>query len=73
MVDTLGLGYITRERGVHMPKTKAPYPTEFKSEAVRLCCESGKPMSMIARDLGVLIESLRAVRTLNPDAAAAAS
>jgi transposase-like protein len=56
-----------------MPKTKAPYPTEFKSEAVRLCCESGKPMSMIARDLGVLIESLRAVRTLNPDAAAAAS
>jgi transposase len=56
----LRLGYIIRERGVHMPKTKAPYPTEFKSEAVRLCRESGKPRSMIARDLGVSSESLRA-------------
>ena len=43
-----------------MPKTKAPYPPEFKAEAVRLCRESGTPMSAIARDLGVSTESLRA-------------
>ena len=42
-----------------MPKTKAPYPPEFSAEAVRLCRESGQPMSTIAGDLGVSTESLR--------------
>ena len=59
-MDTLRLGGITRGKEVDMPKTKAPYPPEFKAEAVRLCRESGTPMSAIARDLGVSTESLRA-------------
>ncbi len=42
-----------------MGKTRAPYPAEFKEEAVRLARTSGKPTSQIARDLGVSFESLR--------------
>ena len=42
-----------------MGKTKAPYPAEFKQEAVRLARTSGKPTSQLARDLGVSFESLR--------------
>lgn len=43
-----------------MPRTRPPYPTEFRAEAVRLVKESGKPVSAIARELGVSFESLRA-------------
>ncbi len=51
---------IVPEKGVHeMRKTRAPYPAEFKEEAVRLARTSGKPTSQIARDLGVSFESLR--------------
>jgi len=42
-----------------MGKTKAPYPAEFKQEAVRLVKSSGKPVAQIARELGVSFESLR--------------
>jgi transposase len=42
-----------------MPKTRPPYPPEFRAEAVRLVQSSGKPVSMIARELGVSVESLR--------------
>lgn len=42
-----------------MPKTKPPYPPEFRREAVRLVRESGKTMTQIAADLGVSLESLR--------------
>lgn len=42
-----------------MPRTRPPYPQEFRREAVRLVKESGKPMSQISRDLGVSVESLR--------------
>ncbi len=42
-----------------MGKTKAPYPAEFKEEAVRLVKSSGKPVAQIARELGVSFESLR--------------
>jgi len=42
-----------------MPRTRPPYPQEFRVEAVRLVKESGKPMSQISRDLGVSVESLR--------------
>ena len=42
-----------------MGKTRAPYPAEFKEEAVRLVKSSGKPMAQIARELGVSFESLR--------------
>ena len=53
LVDTLGL-CIVPEKGVReMGKTKAPYPAEFKEEAVRLVKSSGKPVAQIARELGV--------------------
>lgn len=42
-----------------MGKTKPPYPAEFKAEAVRLARTLGKPVSQIARELGVSFESLR--------------
>lgn len=42
-----------------MPRTRPPSPPEFRQEAVRLARESGKPVSQIAKDLGVSYESLR--------------
>jgi transposase len=36
-----------------MPKQQKTYTREFKLEAVQLVKSSGKPMSQIARDLGV--------------------
>ena len=42
-----------------MGKTRPPYPAEFKAEAVRLARSGGKPVSEVARDLGVSYESLR--------------
>ena len=42
-----------------MPRTRPPYPLEFRQEAVRLARESGKPSAQIAQDLGVSYESLR--------------
>lgn len=37
----------------------APYPLEFKAEAVRLYRESGKSLQQVADDLGVSSNSLR--------------
>lgn len=42
-----------------MPRSRMPYPPEFREEAVRLVRESGKPMAEVARDLGMSVESLR--------------
>ena len=42
-----------------MGKTKPPYPTEFRAEAVRLARTSGRPLREIAEDLGCSLESLR--------------
>ncbi len=42
-----------------MPKTRPPYPPEFKAEAVKLARSSRKPLSGLARDLGVSTETLR--------------
>ena len=42
-----------------MPKTRPPYPAEFREEAVRLALTSGKRTSEIAANLGVSYESLR--------------
>ena len=42
-----------------MSRTRPPYPKEFKEEAVRLVRESKKPISQIAKDLGVSDVSLR--------------
>jgi transposase len=42
-----------------VPRTRPPYPPEFRVEAVRLIRSSGKPLSKISRDLGVSEQSLR--------------
>ena len=42
-----------------MPKSKPPYPPEFRAEAIRLARTSGKPRSQLARELGVTGETLR--------------
>ena len=42
-----------------MPRSRPPYPPEFKEEAVRLVRESGKSITDVARDLGVSGESIR--------------
>jgi transposase len=42
-----------------MPRTRPPYPSEFREEAVRLALTSGRSPGEIAKDLGVSYESLR--------------
>ena len=42
-----------------MGKTHAPYPQEFREEAVRLVRESGKSIGRVAKDLGISDQSLR--------------
>jgi transposase len=42
-----------------MPKTRPPYPPEFREEAVRLVRSSGRSPRDIAADLGVSEQTLR--------------
>lgn len=42
-----------------MPQSKAPYPSEFRVEAVRLIREGGRRISEVSRSLGVSVETLR--------------
>ncbi len=42
-----------------MPKTRPPYPAEFRANAVKLLRSSGKTIPEVARDLGCSTESLR--------------
>ncbi len=42
-----------------MPRTRAPYPLEFRREAVQLVRSSGKSIKQIADDLGVTDQTLR--------------
>lgn len=42
-----------------MPRTRPPYPPEFKAEAIRLVKTSADPLSQIAKDLGVSDQTLR--------------
>ena len=41
-----------------MPKSRPPYPRQFREEAVRLVRESGKSRARIAKDLGISEQSL---------------
>lgn len=42
-----------------MPRTRPPYPPEFRAEAIRLAKTSGEPISRIAKDLGISDQTLR--------------
>jgi transposase len=42
-----------------VPKTRPPYPPEFRREAVRLVRSSERPLPVIAAELGVSPQSLR--------------
>lgn len=42
-----------------MPKSPAPYPQEFRDEAVQLLHSSEKPLRQLARELGISDETLR--------------
>ena len=42
-----------------MGRRQAPYPPEFREEAVRLVREGGKSMGHVAKDLGIADQSLR--------------
>ncbi len=42
-----------------MPRTRPPYPPEFRAEAVKLARSSEKPLSELARVFGVSTETLR--------------
>jgi transposase len=42
-----------------MPKSRPPYPPEFRAEAIRLMRTSGKPLAQLARELDVSSETLR--------------
>jgi len=42
-----------------VPRTRPPYPPEFKAEAVRLAKTSGETIRQIAKDLGISDQTLR--------------
>jgi len=42
-----------------VPRTRPPYPPEFKAEAVRLAKSSGETIAQIAKDLGISDQTLR--------------
>ena len=42
-----------------MPRSRPLYPPEFKAEALKLARSSEKPLSELARDLGVSSGTLR--------------
>ena len=41
-----------------MPRSRPPYPPEFRREALELLKLSGKPVSQVAKDLGVSEQTL---------------
>ncbi len=52
-----------------MPRTRPPYPPEFKAEAVQLARNSERSIPTLAADLGVSSEALRSwLRQADADA-----
>jgi transposase len=52
----------SRSEEVSMPRTKPPFPPEFRREAVKLMRDSDKPLAQLAKDLGVSGQTLRTWR-----------
>jgi transposase-like protein len=44
---------------VLVPRTRLPYPEEFKGEAIELVRPTGKSMRQVAKDLGISEVSVR--------------
>jgi transposase len=42
-----------------VPRTRSPYPPQFRAEAVELYRTSGRGLKQIAAELGIAPESLR--------------
>ena len=42
-----------------MPRSNPPYSAEFRARAIDLVRTSGKPVTEVAKDLGISTESLR--------------
>ncbi len=42
-----------------MPRTRPPYPPQFRSEAIRLVKTSGESIRQISKDLGISDQTLR--------------
>lgn len=42
-----------------MPRTRPPYPPEFRAEAIRLVKSSGESIRQVAKDLGISDQTLR--------------
>jgi transposase len=42
-----------------MPRTRPPFPSEFRREAVKLMRESDTSLSVLSKDLGVSEQTLR--------------
>jgi len=42
-----------------VPRSRPPYPPEFRAEALRLVRASGEPIAKIAGELGVSAQTLR--------------
>ena len=42
-----------------MPRTRPPYPEEFRREAIRLALLGDKPQRQLAKDLGISDVTLR--------------
>jgi len=54
LIESLRLRYTIKIRkGIIMAKVQKVYTKEFKEEAVRLAQTSGKPITQVARDLGI--------------------
>jgi len=45
-----------------VPRTRPPFPLEFRREAVKLMCETDAPLPVLSKDLGVSQQTLRSWR-----------
>jgi transposase len=53
------LPVVSRGKEVQVPRTRPPYPEEFRREAIRLAQLGDKPQRKLAEDLGISDVTLR--------------